>query len=90
MIDQSVRDWGRGTEWNIWPEPHTGKYSSLIKDKVENWLHKQICSGAISPEGAQQRIDTDWRQYIPNAVQTKARERKHARYAPDLPLKLVR
>jgi hypothetical protein len=51
---------------NLWPEPHTGKYNSFLKDKVENWLHKQVCSGAMKPEDAQHGIATDWRQYIPN------------------------
>lgn len=59
---------------NRWPEPHTGKYNSFVKDKVENWLHKQICSGTLTPEEAQHGIATDWRQYIPNVVPTSAKE----------------
>jgi hypothetical protein len=59
---------------NLWPEPHTGKYNSFVKDKVENWLHKQVCSGAMTPKDAQQGIATDWRQYIPNVVQTSTKE----------------
>jgi len=55
-------------------EPHTGKYNSFVKDKVENWLHKQVCSGAMTPKDAQQGIATDWRQYIPNVVQTSTKE----------------
>jgi hypothetical protein len=49
---------------NLWPEPHSGIYGSLIKDKVENWLHREICSGAMTPEQAQKGIIEDWRQYI--------------------------
>lgn len=51
---------------NLWPEPHGGQYGSLQKDKVENWLHKQICSGAMTVDEAQAGIKTDWRQYLKN------------------------
>jgi hypothetical protein len=50
---------------NLWPEPHEGEYNSFDKDKVENWLHKQICSGAIPVEEAQHGIATNWKQYLP-------------------------
>jgi hypothetical protein len=50
---------------NLWPEPHLGNNNSFEKDKVENWLHRQICSGAISPGDAQTGISTNWRQYLP-------------------------
>jgi hypothetical protein len=33
---------------NLWPEPHEGKDNSFDKDKVENWRHRQICSGAMT------------------------------------------
>jgi hypothetical protein len=52
---------------NLWPEPHEGVYGSLVKDRVENWLHKQICNGSISVADAQKGIRTDWRQYISQA-----------------------
>ena len=52
---------------NLWPEPHEGAYGSVVKDKVENWLHKEICSGAMTPEEAQKGIVEDWRQYIDQA-----------------------
>jgi len=67
---------GDGTDpKNLWPEPHTGKYNSFIKDKVENWLHKQVCSGAMTPADAQNGIATDWRQYVPNVVRTSPKDR---------------
>jgi hypothetical protein len=50
---------------NLWPEPREGKDNSLEKDKVENWLHHQICSGAVTPPEAQEGIRTNWRQYLP-------------------------
>jgi hypothetical protein len=33
---------------NLWPEPHKGKGNSFEKNKVENWLRHQICSGAMT------------------------------------------
>lgn len=61
---------------NLWPEPHAGKDNSFDKDKVENWLHRQICSGAMTPGEAQRGINTDWRQFLPqvNCVVAKKKE----------------
>lgn len=42
---------------NLWPEPHG---SPNEKDKVENYLHKQICDGAISLQEAQREVMTNW------------------------------
>ena len=47
---------------NLWPEaadPHPGFHE---KDLVENYLHKQVCDGAISLEEAQKEITTNWLQ----------------------------
>jgi hypothetical protein len=51
---------------NLWPEPHGGDYGSEEKDKVENWLHSQICSGAMTPKEAQDGIMANWKQYVPH------------------------
>lgn len=59
---------------NLWPQPHGGKYNSYLKDQVENWLHKQVCSGAMTPQEAQQGIAKDWRQYIPYLVKTSHKD----------------
>jgi hypothetical protein len=42
---------------NLWPE-----YGSIPnpKDKVENYLHSQVCSGSMSLEEAQNEIVSDW------------------------------
>jgi hypothetical protein len=52
---------------NLWPEPHAGVYGSLVKDRVENWLHKHICDGSMSVVDAQNGIKTNWKQYISQA-----------------------
>lgn len=45
---------------NLWPEPHAGTYGSFQKDKVENYLHAQVCAGKLSLASAQQEIATNW------------------------------
>jgi hypothetical protein len=45
---------------NLWPqpaEPHPGFHE---KDKVENYMHEQVCSGAISLQQAQTDIANNW------------------------------
>src|ERR1700684_3335781 len=55
---------------NLWPEPY---HTSIAdggahdKDKVENYLHGQVCGGAINLAEAQKAIATDWyRIYVNN------------------------
>ena len=45
---------------NLWPELASPKPGFHEKDKVENYLHDQVCSGAISLSQAQIEIATDW------------------------------
>jgi hypothetical protein len=47
---------------NLWPESHADSHD---KDLIENYLHRQICSGAMSVTDAQRGIAVDWRQYLP-------------------------
>jgi len=42
---------------NLWPEPHA---STNEKDKVENYLHKQVCNGSITLAQAQNEITQNW------------------------------
>jgi len=42
---------------NLWPEPGQ---SPNPKDKVENFLHAEVCNGRITLKDAQDRIATDW------------------------------
>ena len=50
---------------NIWPQPWT---QAWIKDRVENWLHRQVCAGTITLHEAQRGIARDWTQYIDAAT----------------------
>jgi len=45
---------------NLWPEPAEPRPGFHEKDKVENKLHDQICSGAISLATAQSEIAHNW------------------------------
>jgi hypothetical protein len=45
---------------NLWPEPYAGSTGARIKDKVENALHRLVCSGLIGLRTAQHAIATDW------------------------------
>lgn len=45
---------------NLWPEAASPKPGFHEKDKVENYLNRQVCSGAISLQQAQVEIATNW------------------------------
>ncbi len=45
---------------NLWPEAALPKPGFHEKDKVENYLHDQVCSGAVSLPEAQREIATNW------------------------------
>lgn len=44
---------------NLWPEAYQSP-GAREKDVVENFLHRQVCSGAVSLADAQNAIATDW------------------------------
>ena len=45
---------------NLWPEPAEPRPGFHEKDKVENYMHEQVCSGAISLQQAQTDIANNW------------------------------
>lgn len=45
---------------NLWPEPASPKPGFHEKDKVENYLHDQVCAGKMSLADAQYQIATNW------------------------------
>jgi hypothetical protein len=45
---------------NLFPEAAEPRPGFHEKDKVENYLHDQVCSGAMSLEEVQVQIATDW------------------------------
>ena len=58
---------------NLWPEPRYGSPNAVNKDKVENYLKAQVCSGKMSLADAQKGISTDWTQYL-NEVAISAQD----------------
>jgi hypothetical protein len=47
---------------NLWPELASPTPGFHEKDKVENYLHDQVCSGKIALHDAQVEIATNWLQ----------------------------
>lgn len=45
---------------NEWPQPYEPRPGAHEKDEVENWLHQQVCSGAMELTAAQKQIAEDW------------------------------
>ena len=48
---------------NLWPEPYSASIpdgGARDKDKVENYLHEQVCGGAMTLADAQKEIVADW------------------------------
>lgn len=48
---------------NLWPESLKITNSSLTKDKFENYLHTQVCSGKMTIQEAQKEISVNWLYY---------------------------
>jgi hypothetical protein len=46
---------------NLWPQSYlTTPYNAHMKDRLENLLHRMVCSGQISLSQAQSEISTNW------------------------------
>jgi hypothetical protein len=45
---------------NLWPEPYDLVWNARVKDKLEDRLHKMVCSGEVDLRTAQKAIATDW------------------------------
>ena len=48
---------------NLFPESYLITNGARVKDKLENYLHKQVCNGSMSIDEAQREISTNWLQY---------------------------
>ncbi len=47
-------------ETNLWPQPRKVFPGASEKDEVEDYLHHQVCSGALPLAEAQREIAADW------------------------------
>ncbi len=48
------------SEKNLWPEAHHPTPGADEKDRVENWLHRQVCDGKMTLHEAQKAIGDEW------------------------------
>ena len=48
---------------NLWPEKVSITDGSLVKDKLENYLHTQVCISKMTIQEAQKVISGNWLQY---------------------------
>ena len=48
---------------NLFPESYLITNGARIKDKLENYLHAQVCSGKLSIDQAQFAISSNWLEY---------------------------
>lgn len=46
---------------NLWTQCYSGTYNAVMKDRLENRLHKEVCAGNIELKEAQDEIVKDWR-----------------------------
>lgn len=46
---------------NLWPQPYGGKWNAVMKDRLENRLHKELCAGTITLDEAHDSLLPDWR-----------------------------
>lgn len=48
---------------NLWPEAYgTSPWNAVLKDKLENRLHKEMCAGRITLKKAREMLVSDWRE----------------------------
>ena len=45
---------------NLWPEAYLPVPGAHEKDKVENYLHRQVCDGQMTLAAAQKQIASNW------------------------------
>jgi hypothetical protein len=63
---------------NLWPEPYETSIpdgGARFKDKVENYLHKQVCGGNLNLDQAQRKIASDWYLVYTTSVRRDGSER---------------
>jgi hypothetical protein len=56
---------------NLWPEPFETSIpdgGAHYKDKVENYLHAEVCAGSLTLEQAQKEITEDWYRVYTTSV----------------------
>lgn len=54
---------------NLWPEAALPKPGFHEKDRVESYLHIQVCSGKMALKDAQTAIAANWKQFLSNSTE---------------------
>ena len=57
---------------NLYPESYLISNGARVKDKLENYLHKQVCNETITITEAQKEISSNWIQYYDQYFNIKA------------------
>jgi hypothetical protein len=63
---------------NLWPEAYDTSIpdgGARYKDRVENYLHRQVCTGNLSLDQAQKEIASDWYRVYTTSVRRDGSER---------------
>jgi hypothetical protein len=48
---------------NLWPQAYgTSPWNAVLKDKLENRLHKEMCAGNITLKKSREMLVSDWRE----------------------------
>jgi hypothetical protein len=68
---------GSNRRANLWPESYLAKpWNAHVKDRLEDWLHRQVCAGHLPLAQAQHEIATDWiaayRRYLGDPSATRS------------------
>jgi len=46
---------------NLWPQPRfNATWNSFVKDQLEDYLHRSVCTGKVDLATAQRDVSTDW------------------------------
>jgi hypothetical protein len=56
---------------NLYPESYLISDGARVKDVFENYLHRQVCSNAMTIQEAQREISSNWLQYATAAGEVK-------------------
>lgn len=51
---------GSNSVRNLWPEPYEGSDNAHIKDRLENRLHRDVCTNVMPLAQAQRAISVNW------------------------------
>ena len=56
----ALEDSGADVKENLWIQSYDGNFNAHLKDKLENLVHKKICSGELTIKDAQDIFFGDW------------------------------